>query len=105
MNKKGKLTITIDTKVLVDAKTVARKKGIPISRAIENFLRFFSSPWVYCFKCGKRFYAKESKVCPKCGWLICPTCKACRCTLDENIATVAFYMRKVYEELLAGRVE
>ena len=105
MDTKEKLTVTIDSKILEDAKKISREKGIPLSRAIENFLKFFSAPWVYCFSCGEKFYAKDTKVCPKCGWLICPDCKACRCSLDESIAVVAFYMRRVYEELLSGRVE
>jgi len=100
-----KLTVTIDAEVLEKAKKVAESKNIPLSRLIENFLSFFADPYVYCFSCGEKFYVKDSEVCPKCGWLICPKCKACRCSLDENTAASIFYMRKVYEDLLAGRLK
>ena len=102
---KEKLTITVDKNVLEGSKIASKNKGIPLSRAIGHFLQFFSKPWVYCFKCGDKFTTSEGKVCPKCGWVICPKCNACRCSLDEQIAVPLFYMRKVYEELLGGRVE
>jgi len=104
-DSKVKLTITVDKEVLTKAKKVANEKGIPISHAIERFLDFFADPFVYCFICGKRFRSSEADVCPKCGWMICPYCGACRCGLSEEAAVVAYYMRKVYEELLVGRVK
>lgn len=102
---KAKLTISIDEDVLKEAKKVSTKKRIPLSRAIENFLVFFNKPEVYCFKCGERFSSDEAELCPKCGWLICTKCKACRCGLSEETAIAVFHMRRIYEELLAGRVK
>jgi len=104
-DSKKKLTITIDAEILDKARKAAEGKNIPLSRLIENFLSFFAEPYVYCFSCGEKFYVKDAKVCPKCGWLICPYCKACRCGLSEDIAVSIFYMRKVYEDLLVGRLK
>ncbi|MEM2137353.1 MAG: DUF6364 family protein [Candidatus Methanomethylicia archaeon] len=103
--KKVKLTITVDEDVLNLAKNVAFEKHIPLSRVIENFLRFFSKPEFYCFKCGGKFNALEVEVCPKCGWMICPHCNACRCILSEESAIAIFHMRRIYEDLLGGRVK
>jgi len=102
---KIKLTITVDKKILENAKNVSRNRRIPLSRVIENFLCFFANPKVYCFKCGEKFTANDSEVCPKCGWMICPKCRACRCGLSEETAIAIFHMRRVYEDLLAGRVK
>jgi len=104
-DSRTRLTITVDEETLAKAKEVAKRKRIPISRVIENFLRFFADPEVYCFKCGEKFSVKEAELCPKCGWMICPECKACRCGLSEEAAIAVFHMRRVYEELLAGRVK
>jgi hypothetical protein len=104
-NRKTKLTISIERKVLEEAKKVSDKKRIPISRAIENFLTFFSNPEVYCFKCGERFNSTQAELCPKCGWMICPKCKVCRCGLSEETAIAIFHMRRVYEDLLSGRMK
>jgi rRNA maturation endonuclease Nob1 len=103
--RKAKLTLTIDKDVLERAKEVAEQKRIPMSRLIENFLDFFAKPQVYCFKCGKKFTSVEAELCPKCGWMICPKCRACRCALNEETAIAVFHMRRVYEDLLAGRVK
>jgi len=105
MCAKVKLTVTVDEAILRKAKETAREKRIPISRIIERFLDFFSDPYVYCFKCGKRFRSSEASVCPKCGWMKCPYCGACRCSLSDEEASVAYFMRKVYEELVGGRVK
>jgi len=105
MPTKNKLTLSIDEKVLSDAKRTAEEKNIPLSRAVENFLEFFAHPVVYCFKCGEKFDSEEAKLCPKCGWLICPQCKTCRCDLNEETAASVFHMRRVYEDLLSGRVK
>jgi hypothetical protein len=102
---KTKLTLSIDKDVLEAAKRSADQKHIPLSRLVENFLAFFASPYVYCFKCGEKFNVTEAKVCAKCGWLICPECKVCGCGLKEETAIGIFHMRKVYEDLLAGRVK
>jgi len=105
LDPKSRQTVTVDKDVLNKAKKVCGDKHIPLSGAIENFLDFFSNPWVYCFKCGKKFDSIDSELCPKCGWMICPECKACRCGLDERVAVAVFHMRRVYEDLLAGRVK
>lgn len=102
---KTKLTLTIDKAVLQKAKDMANRKHIPISGLVENFLKFFADPSVYCYKCGEEFHSSDSKLCPKCGWMICPECKTCGCDLDENTAVAVFHMRRVYEDLLAGRVK
>ena len=102
---KVKLTVTVEQKVLEEAKKVSEEKHIPLSGAIENFLEFFSNPWVYCFKCGEKFNTREAELCAKCGWLKCPKCGVCRCGLDENTAVAVFHMRRVYEDLLIGRVK
>ena len=102
---KTKLTVSISQDILNRAKKVAEDRGIPISNLIENFLNFFVNPWVYCFRCGKKFYVGKSEVCPKCGYLLCPYCGACRCTLGDEEAPLVFYMRRVYEDLLKGRIK
>jgi len=102
---KTKLTVSVDKKLLQEAKAEADKKHIPISGLIENFLEFFVRPHVYCFKCGEKFEAPDAQVCPKCGWLICPKCKVCKCGLTEDASVTAYHMRKVYEQLLGGRLK
>ena len=104
-SSKAKLTLTIDNDVLDKAKKVAAQKRIPISQLVENFLDFFSNPEVYCFKCGEKFSSTEAELCPKCGWLLCPKCGVCRCGLNEETAVAVFHMRRVYEDLLIGRVK
>ena len=104
-SKKTKLTLTINRVVLERAKKTAEQKHIPMSRLIENFLDFFVKPGVYCFKCGEKFDSSEAELCPKCGWMICPKCETCRCGLDEEVAVAVFHMRRVYEDLLSGRVK
>jgi len=107
MNKstKERLTITVDGDILKKAKKLAGEKGIPVSRLIENFLSFFVNPRIYCFKCGEQFTANESQLCPKCEWMLCPKCNACRCHLSEESIKAVFHMRRVYEDLLIGRVK
>lgn len=102
---KTKLTVSIDEDVLKEAKKTASERRIPVSRLIENYLKFLAKPEVYCFKCGERFSVNEAEVCAKCGWMICTKCKAHRCDLSEESAVVAYHMRKVYEDLLGGRVK
>ena len=102
---KTKLTVTVDEEILKEAKKMSEEKHIPLSGAIENFLKFFSDPWVYCFKCGEKFNVKDAELCPKCGWLKCPECGICRCGLEEDTAVAIFHMRRVYEDLLSGRVK
>lgn len=103
-SKKEKFTTTIDKNVLETAKKTSHEKHLPLSGVIENFLKFFTNPWIYCFKCGERFNAEEGELCPKCGWVKCPKCGTCRCGLEEDTAIAVFHMRRVYEDLLSGRV-
>jgi hypothetical protein len=100
-----KLDLTIARDVIQKAKKVAREKGIPLSRIVENFFEFFINPSVYCFKCGERFSVEDAELCPKCEWLKCPKCGICRCDLEEHTAIAVHHMRKVYEDLLSGRVK
>ena len=102
---KTKLTLSIDEDVSKEAKKVSDERNIPLSRLIQNFLRFFNKPEVYCFKCGEKFSSDDAELCPKCGWMICPKCKVCRCGLNEETAIAVFHMRRVYEDLLSGRVK
>ena len=102
---KTKLTLSINPEALEKAKRKAKQKGIPLSRAVENFLEFFSDPKVYCFKCGEEIDSQKSQQCPKCTWLICSSCNSCGCDLDGETATAVFHMRRVYEDLLSGKVK
>lgn|GEM_PF-439186 len=102
---KERLTVTVDKSILEEAKKKARDKGIPVSRLVENFFSFFVNPRIYCFKCGRQFTAQESKLCPKCEWMLCPECDACRCELSEETVKAVYHMRRVYEDLLVGRVK
>jgi len=102
---KTKLTISVDKRLLQEAKAEAAKKHIPVSGLIENFLEFLVRPRVFCFKCGEQFKASDAEVCPKCGWLICEKCKVCKCGLGEEASVTAYHMRKVYEHLLGGRLK
>jgi len=102
---KTKLTVSIDKDVLDKAKKAAEEKNVSVSRAIENFLKFLANPQVYCFKCGDKFNTPDAELCPKCGWLACPSCGVCRCGLSEDAAVAVFHMRRVYEDLLSGRVK
>lgn len=104
-NRKTKLTLTIDEDVLTEAKKVAKEKRVALSQLVENFLKFFPNPQVYCFKCGEKFGSEGAELCAKCGWLVCPNCGACRCELGEETAVAVFHMRRVYEDLLTGRVK
>jgi len=102
---KTRQTVTVDEDILDKAKKLCEDKHIPLSGAVENFLDFFSRPQVYCFKCGERFSVEDAELCPKCGWLKCPKCGICRCGLEEDTAIAVYHMRKVYEDLLSGRVK
>jgi len=105
MQPRSKLTITIDKDVLMDAKKAAKEKRVALSQVVENFLQFFADPQLYCFKCGEKLGSEGAELCAKCGWLVCPHCGACRCELDEETAVAVFHMRRVYEDLLTGRVK
>jgi len=105
MTDKVKLTITINKNLLDIVKERVKSKGLSLSRIIENFLEFYVNPYVYCFKCGEKFFVNKAEVCPKCGWLKCVNCGACRCELDDETAAAVFHMRRVYEDLLMGRIK
>jgi NAD-dependent SIR2 family protein deacetylase len=102
---KVKLTTTVDGELLERAKEKCEEKHITIAGVLENFLSFFTNPWVYCFSCGEKFYASEGELCAKCGWIKCPKCSSCRCGLEERTSVAIFHMRRVYEDLLTGRVK
>jgi len=99
-----KLTLTVDDKLLEEAKKVAKSKGVPLSRLVEKYFDFLVKRPLYCFKCGKKFNASEGKVHSVCGWVICPNCKACRCILADAEAAVAFRLRETLEDLAGGRI-
>jgi len=105
MTTHAKLTLSIDKETLEKAKIAAEQKHLSLSGIVEGFLRFFTDPNLYCFKCGKKFSRNDSQLCPKCGWLICPDCRVCRCSLSEETAVAIFQMRLAYEDLLSGRVK
>jgi ribosomal protein L37E len=105
MPVKTKLTLSIDEDVLRRAKKVVEEKKVSLSGVVENFLEFLTEPHVYCFKCGRKFNSAKAELCSKCGWLVCPSCKVCRCGLDEKTASSVFHMRRVYEDLLSGKVK
>ncbi|MHA1593809.1 MAG: DUF6364 family protein [Candidatus Baldrarchaeia archaeon] len=103
--RKTKLTITVDAEILTRAKDTVKGRHLSLSGVIERFLDFFSDPYVYCFKCGEKFRIRSAEICPKCGWLKCPQCDACRCSLGEEAAIAVFHMRRVLEELMGGRLK
>jgi hypothetical protein len=102
---KEPLNVTIDKEIKEKAIAEAKKKNIPISRLIENFLDFFVNPRVYCYKCGEEFRASEATTCMRCNSMICPKCNTCICGFNEESAIAIFHMRRVYEDLVAGRVK
>jgi len=102
---KVKVTLSLDRDIVKRAKAKASLSGISLSKIVEDFLNFYSNPYVYCFSCGVRFAVSEGEVCPSCGWLKCPSCGACRCNLGDEAAIVAYRLRKVYEDLLHGRLK
>ncbi len=103
-NKRTKLTLTVDYQLLEDTKRLSKEKGIPLSHLVEKYFEFLVRRPVYCFSCGKRFEASNAEVHSECGWILCPFCKACRCTLGDKEASVAFNLRKTFEDLTIGRV-
>ena len=96
---KKKLTLTVNESTIAEAKKKAAEMGLTLSRIVENALKFFANPEVYCFSCGFKFKVEEAEICPKCGWYKCPKCGSCGCHLGEEGAKVAFYMRKTLIEI------
>ena len=88
-----KLTLTVDPDVLAEAKAKAQSQHTSISGLVENFLQFYSEARLYCFSCGVALDVTEQETCAKCG-----------CDLGDEARQAVFHMRRVYEELLAGRV-
>ena len=102
--QRAKLTLTIDGQLLEDAKLLSSEKGVPLSHLVEKYFEFLVRRPVYCFSCGKKFEASKAEVHSECGWTVCPVCRACRCTLGDKEASVAFNLRKTFEDLTIGRV-
>jgi len=99
---KKKLTLTVDEKLIIESKKKASEQGLSLSKIVENALKFYVEPQVYCFKCGSKFRINDAEICPKCGWYKCPKCSACACSLGEESARVAFYMRKTLMEVFVS---
>ncbi|HIM33188.1 MAG TPA: hypothetical protein EYI97_01745 [Candidatus Poseidoniales archaeon] len=99
-----KLTLTVDPDVLAEAKAKAQSQHTSISGLVENFLQFYSEARLYCFSCGVALDVTERETCAKCGFLKCSDCAKCGCDLSDEARQAVFHMRRVYEELLAGRV-
>jgi hypothetical protein len=104
-DKKVKVTINVNKEVDQKAQNVLEKKNIPKSRAIESFLQFVADPHIYCFSCGVKFFVSKASVCPKCSFVKCTKCHACSCKLSEQTSAAVFHMRRVYEDLIGGRVK
>lgn len=102
---KTRVTLTIDKDIHDKAKQVAKEKHISISGLVEKYLEFFGNSWVYCFYCGEKFYSSRSELCSKCGYMKCTECNECGCELDEDVISAVFHMRRVYEDLITGRVK
>jgi hypothetical protein len=102
---KTKLTLSVDKDIKQKAEQLAKEKHTSVSGLVETFLKFFTNPKVYCYKCGREFSASESTLCPKCEWMICPDCKSCGCGLSVETIIAISQMRKVYEDLIGGRVK
>ena len=94
-----KLTLSIDAEVIEKAKKKANIVGIPLSRLVERALKFFASPSVFCFYCGRKFELAKAKLCTNCGWFICPYCKSCGCKLGSEGKRVAHFFRKTLIEI------
>lgn len=58
---------------------------------------------ITCFLCGHRFlgYIEETDYCPKCGFVICPFCEGCRCTLTYEEKVIADRMLETVKPLLS----
>ena len=104
-DRKIKLTLSISPEILDKVKRITENQGVPLSRMVENFFLFLIERKVYCFKCGQSFSMVSTELCPKCGWGVCPECSICRCSLSDETAEAVFHMRKVYEDLVGGRLK
>ena len=102
---KVKVTLNIDEDVIKKSEKVLQDKNIPRSRIVESFLNYVGDPHLYCFSCGEKFYVSKAQVCPKCSFVKCTKCSNCSCKLTEQTSSAVFFMRKVYEDLIGGRVK
>jgi len=99
---KTKLTLSINKKIRNDAQVVVDERNLTLSRLVENFLKFIIKPNIWCFKCGEKFYIQDVAKCPKCSYLTCCLCSACRCVLSDETAVAVFHTNKIYQQLLGG---
>jgi Family of unknown function (DUF6364) len=99
---KTKLTLSINEKVRNDVQAVVDERNLTLSRLVENFLKFIIKPNIWCFKCGEKFCIQDVDKCPKCSYLICSLCSACRCMLSDETAVAVFHTNKIYQQLLGG---
>lgn len=99
-----KLTLTVDPRVLARAKRASRSRRIPLSRLVEGFLDWAAEPRLHCFACDAPFGASAGRTCPKCGWLFCPSCGGCGCSLPAEALPGLHSMRRTLEELAGGRL-
>jgi hypothetical protein len=100
MAGKTKLTLSINEKVRNDAQAIVNERNLTLSRLVENFLKFRIKPYIWCFKCGGKFCIQDADNCPKCSYLICSSCSACRCKLSDETAVAVFHTNKIYQQLL-----
>jgi len=58
---------------------------------------------VTCFLCGERFegYTDETEFCPKCGFIICPKCEGCKCSLTPEEALIVDRMFETEKTFLS----
>ena len=98
------MTLSVDAELYGEAKALAQERGVAISRLVELYLDFLVHRKLNCFSCGAGFSSHEASVCPRCGWLKCPDCQSCRCSLDEPAGEVAFHLRRTLEDLVGERI-
>lgn len=103
--KKVKITLNVDETTLRKSEKVLEGRNTPKSRAVDSFLRFVAEPYVYCFKCGEKFFVNKASVCPRCSFVKCHKCMACSCKLSEETSAAVFHMRRVYEDLIGSRIK
>ncbi len=98
---KEKLTLSIDRHILEEAKEAIsnRKPKAGLSNMVETYLTFLADPLAWCFSCSEEFTASHTKACPRCNFLICPSCSACGCKLDEETTVAVRNMRRIYKYL------
>jgi len=104
MNK-DRFTFTIDASLSRKFKEICDERHLKYSGVLENFVRFFVNPSLYCFGCGNQFNVEGADVCTKCGWMVCTHCGICGCGLNEGVVEAIFHMRRTYEDLLMGRIK